>query len=61
MIYPPSSIKRAMKDYAPHASFTCRESRQACHVTMRNIDQDVKDHFADEFGNYVLGLSKKCL
>jgi len=50
-----------MKDYAPLASFACKESKRACHVTIKNIDPDVKGHFADEFGNYVLGLSKKCL
>ncbi len=61
MIYPLSSIKRAMKDYAPYASFVCSESRHAFSVAIKGIDPDVKDHFTDEFGNYVLGLSKKLL
>ena len=56
--YPPSTIKKAIRDYSGLADFACRKKKGFTLVEIKNIrDKELEPLFRREFCNYVLSLT----
>lgn len=60
-IYKKRAIQKAIADYAHLAKFSFINSPRYIKVRVDKITSGVKNKFLDEFSNYVLGMTKKCL
>jgi hypothetical protein len=60
-IYNKEAIKQAVSAYSAHAKFTLTSDKEHIKVRISRADPLVKNIIGDEFGNYVLGVTKKCL
>ena len=60
-IYKKEAIKKAISVYSSWAKFHCANSKEYIKVRIDSMDPSVKNILADEFSNYVLGVTKKCL
>jgi len=52
------AVKRTAKAYKELARFSIKDTGKKIEVTMKNIDEDVKDVIEDEFCNYALSEVK---
>ena len=52
------AVKKAAKAYKELAGFSVKDDGGKIKITMKNIDEDVKDVIEDEFCNYVLSEVK---
>ena len=60
-IYSEDALKKAVCDYAQIADINIKKSRGYYLVNIKNIKPEIRSAIKDEFANYVLGLTKKCL
>ena len=60
-IYKKEAIKKAIFAYAEFAKFSLSEDKKYIKVKMEKILPHVKNTVIDEFSNFVLGVTKKCL
>lgn len=60
-IYKKKAIEEAISTYSHLARFKVRSNRSYINVRMDKVAPEFKNILADEFGNYVLGMTKKCL
>jgi len=60
-IYGKKAIQKAVSAYTHLAKFKVKNEKDYIKVTIEEIAPEVKEVFADEFANYVLGMAKKCL
>lgn len=60
-IYKKPAIQKAISDHSHLAKFQLKDNKNYIKVKIENIDPGVKDIIADEFANYCLGMTKKCL
>jgi hypothetical protein len=59
--YKRRAIQKAILAYAHLAKFKVNDRRDYIEVKIENIGAGVKNIFVNEFSNYVLGTTKKCL
>lgn len=59
--YKKKAIQKAILAYAHLAKFKVKDRRDYVEVKIESIDAGVKNIFVNEFNNYVLGATKKCL
>lgn len=59
-IYKRKAVKEAIAAFSHLAEFKLND-RGYIRVKIEHIDRRFKDVLTDEFSNYVLGLTKKCL
>ena len=57
-IYKASAVRAAVKDFSGFASFSVENRRDSIIVTINDMAPEVKQHFASEFCNYVIGMMK---
>lgn len=60
-IYKKKAIQKAITDYSHFARFGAKNNKDYIKVNVTHIDPEVKTVLVDEFANYVLGMTKKCL
>ena len=60
-IYNKEAIREAVSDYSHLARFSIKEARNYIKVSIDRINMDGEENIVHEFGNYVLGLTKRCL
>jgi hypothetical protein len=60
-IYKKRAIKKAISDYAHLTKFSLINSPGYIKIRVDKISSGVKNKLLDEFSNYVLGMTKKCL
>lgn len=60
-IYKKPAIQKAISDYSHLAKFQIKDNKNYIKVMIGNINPEVKDMISEEFANYVLGMTKKCL
>lgn len=60
-IYKKGAIEEAISVYSHLAKFKVKDKKDYIEVKIEDIDSEVKGILSDEFSNYVLGLTKKCL
>lgn len=60
-IYKKKAIQEAISAYSSLAKFKVEDVKDYINIHMKDIDSSVKDVIADEFANYALGMTKKCL
>lgn len=60
-IYKKEAIQEAVSAYTSLAKFRVKDNKDYIKVKIEDIDAEVKDILIDEFANYVLGMTKKCL
>ena len=60
-IYKKEAINDAVLAYFHLAKFTVKDDRSYIKVKIEKIDPTAEDMIADEFSNYVLGITKRCL
>jgi len=60
-IYKEEVIKKAVSAYSHLARFSFINSKGYIKVKIEKVDSSVKNVLLDEFANYVLGKTKKCL
>ena len=60
-IYKKEAVQKAIADYAHLAKFSFSNSPRYIKVKIDKITSGVENKFLDEFSNYVLGMTKKCL
>lgn len=60
-IYKKEAIQEAISAYSHLAKFKIKDNKDYIKVKIDNIDPEVKENLSDEFANYVLGMTKKCL
>jgi len=60
-IYRKEAILETIRAYSDFATFDIKNERAYTKVRIYNIDPSVKKIITEEFSNYVLGVSKKCL
>lgn len=60
-IYNAAAVKKAVFAYSRLARFNIAENKKYITVKVSNIKPEFADIFCDEFANYVLGMTKKCL
>jgi len=60
-IYKKEAIVEAISAYSHLAKFTVKRDKGYIKVKIDKIDPAVKGIMADEFSNYVLGATKRCL
>lgn len=59
-IYKTSAIRKAIADYEALAEFSIKEKKNYTLVGIKKACFSRSNSFIGEFGNYVLGLTKKC-
>lgn len=59
-IYKKKTIQEAISAYSHLAKFKVEDNKDYIRVKIEKIDPEFKDILADEFSNYVLGMTKKC-
>lgn len=59
-IYKKEAIQKSISAYSHLAKFVLQNNKNYIKVKIENIDREVKNILADEFANYVLGMTKKC-
>lgn len=62
-IYSKEAIRKAISDYSYLANFSIVNSKGYAKVRINTFEPKAKNFIllADEFTNYVLGLTKKCI
>lgn len=60
-IYREKAVREAISVYSHLAKFTIKNNKGYIKVKMDKIDQSFENIIVDEFANYVLGMTKKCL
>jgi hypothetical protein len=60
-IYKEKAIKQAISSYSHIARFKVKNNKNYINISIDNIEANFKDILADEFVNYVLGMTKTCL
>jgi len=60
-IYEKNAVAKAVKDFSHLAKFKVTGIPGYFRVVITNEDAGLKAVLADEFCNYVLGVTKKCL
>jgi pimeloyl-CoA synthetase len=59
--YKERAIRKAILAYTHLAKFRVKGYKDYIEVKVENIDKEIKNIFANEFNNYVLGVTQKCL
>lgn len=59
-IYKKKAIQKAISAYSHFAGFKCVYGKNHIRVKIDCRDPDIKNVIADEFANYVLGVTVKC-
>ncbi|MFH1540025.1 MAG: HxsD-like protein [bacterium] len=57
-IYKVSAVRAAAKDFSEFATFSIENGTECIMVGIDNVQPDLKENFAGEFGNYVIGMMK---
>lgn len=60
-IYRREAIQKAISAYSHLARFHFKDNKDYIKVKIDKIDSKVRNSLPDEFANYVLGMTKKCL
>ena len=60
-IYKKRAIQEAISVYSALAEFSTSRAKRYIRVKISKVSFSVKEVIADEFANYVLGVTKKCL
>lgn len=60
-IYKKEAIEKAVSVYSEFANFSLCKNSRFIEIKINNAPHNVKGIIVDEFANYVLGLTKKCL
>jgi len=60
-IYKKEAIREAISAYMHLAKFKVKDNKDYIKVKIENMNPKVKNILMDEFSNYVLGMTKKCL
>jgi len=60
-IYKKEAIRQGISAYSHLAKFKIKDNKGYLKVKIEKINPEVKDMLVDEFSNYVLGMTKKCL
>jgi hypothetical protein len=59
-IYKEKAIQEAISVYSHLARFKVKNNKGYINIGIDKIVAEFKDVLADEFSNYVLGITKKC-
>ena len=60
-VYKKRAIQEAISAYSTLAEFSTSRAKRYTKVKINKVSFDVGGSIADEFANYVLGLTKRCL
>jgi len=59
-IYKKEAIQETISAYSSLAKFKIKDAKDYTEVKIDHIESEFKNVLADEFSNYVLGMTKKC-
>ncbi len=57
-IYKAKAVKKAVEDYKDVAKITLKKGRDFYKVEFKDVPKELENIIIDEFGNYVLALSR---
>lgn len=60
-IYKKEAVQKAILAFSSLAKFKIKDTKDYVEVKIDHIAPKFKDTLADEFSNYVLGMTKRCL